>query len=62
MREKHPIDERFRALYEAEATPPSEVRESLAGRLDWDRAGRTTMWNRWFLIAAGVALLITGTL
>lgn len=62
MREKHPIDERFKALYEAEATPPDEVRDSLAGRLDWDQAVRPTgTWSRWLLVAAGAALLITGT-
>lgn len=61
MREKHPIDERFKGLYEAEVTPPSEVRDALAGRLGWDLAGRTTgTWSRWVLMAAGAALLISG--
>lgn len=36
MQEKHPIDERFRTiLYEAEATPPEQVRSALAHRMGW---------------------------
>ena len=36
MREEHPIDERFKALYDAEAAPPGEVRDALAQQLGWD--------------------------
>lgn len=43
MREKHPIDERFKAaLYEAEATPPDHVRAALAQRMGWDKAPKAS--------------------
>jgi hypothetical protein len=41
MREKHPIDERFKALYEAEAVPPDHVRAALARRMGWDKAPKS---------------------
>lgn len=60
MREKHPIDERFKALYEAEISPPGELREALAGKLGWDQPARVTgTWSRWVLVAAGTAFLVT---
>lgn len=63
MREKHPIDERFNALYDAEVSPPDEVRDALAQHLGWD-PGRATgsPWRSWLLVAAGAALAVTSAL
>ncbi|MGV3637567.1 MAG: hypothetical protein ACO1NQ_07950 [Flavobacteriales bacterium] len=60
MREEHPIDERFRALYDAEAAPPSEVRDALARQLGWDtgvEAGST--WRPWTMLLVGAALAVS---
>lgn len=60
MREEHPIDERFKALYDAEAAPPGEVRDSLAQQLGWDTgtiAGST--WRSWSMLLVGAALAVS---
>ena len=60
MREKHPIDERFRqALYHREADPPEAVRAALAihlGRATTPRIGGT--W--WPMMIVAVGLVGTG--
>jgi len=62
MREKDLIDERFEALYDAEVTPPREVRDALAHQLGWDPGTKGAIgWRNWLLIAAGVALTISST-
>jgi hypothetical protein len=60
MREEHPIDERFKALYDAEAAPPGEVRDSLARQLGWD-AGATTSstWRSWSMLLVSAALAVS---
>ena len=60
MREEHPIDERFKALYDAEAAPPGEVRNALAQQLGWDTgtiAGST--WRSWSMLLVGAALAVS---
>lgn len=60
MREEHPIDERFKALYDAETAPPSAVRDALAQRLGWDAgtaAGST--WRSWSMLLVGAVLAVS---
>lgn len=58
MREKHPIDERFKALYDAEATPPEAVQEALAARMGWSGgSGAATPWKTWALWGAGALFM-----
>lgn len=60
MREKHPIDERFKALYDAEADPPEEVRDTLARHVGWGPGPKPAgQWRSWLFIAAGAALAVT---
>lgn len=59
MREEHPIDERFKALYDAEAAPPGAVRDALARQLGWDAgtaAGST--WRSWSVLLVGAVLAV----
>lgn len=60
MREKHPIDERFRqALYNREADPPEAVRAALGAHLGWSTAPRAGgSW--WSLAIVAVGLFGTG--
>lgn len=56
MREMHPIDERFKALYDAEATPPEEVRAAIGHRLGWNKSvGNGVSFPSTFLLLVGVA-------
>ncbi|MBL7951386.1 MAG: hypothetical protein JNM62_06665 [Flavobacteriales bacterium] len=58
MREGHPIDERFKALYDAEAAPPEAVHEALAARMGWSgRSGGGVGWRPW-LMAAGAIVVV----
>lgn len=60
MREEHPIDERFKALYDAEAAPPGAVRDALARQLGWDAgtaAGST--WRSWSVLLVGAVLAVS---
>lgn len=62
MREEHPIDERFKALYDVEVDPPDQVREAVARHLDQASAPKpTNFWRAWPLFIAGAALLATST-
>ncbi len=58
MREEHPIDERFSALYGAESTPPDAVRTALSARLGW--SGASAGWGLWrpWLIAGASVLVV----
>lgn len=38
MWEMHPIDEQFKRLYDAEATPPEEVRSAIGHHLGWNKS------------------------
>lgn len=59
MREEHPIDERFKALHDAEATPPEAVHEALAARMGWNGgAGGGAAWKPWLMAAS--ALVVVG--
>lgn len=60
MRERHPIDERFKALHDAEATPPEVVREALGQRLGWRDATPRTGHSRSWLPGTVGLLLISG--
>jgi len=56
MREMHPIDERFKALYDAEATPPEEVRAAIGHRLGWNKpVGSGASFTSMLLVAVGMA-------
>lgn len=59
MREEHPIDERFKALYDAELSPPQEVREALAQHMGWDTASAAGSWRNWLSLLAGAMLAVT---
>lgn len=59
MRERHLIDERFKTLSEAEATPPREVRDALASKLGWDAPEQSAGGLlQWLIPTAGLALLL----
>ncbi|MBL7939779.1 MAG: hypothetical protein JNL43_10500 [Flavobacteriales bacterium] len=60
MREKHPIDERFRqVLYNGEADPPEVVRAALGAHLNWTTAPRASRgW--WPVVIVAVGLISTG--
>jgi len=52
----HPIDERFKALYDAEATPPEEVRAAIGHRLGWNKPGASgPSFPSMLLLLVGVA-------
>ncbi|MBK7295187.1 MAG: hypothetical protein IPI91_00270 [Flavobacteriales bacterium] len=52
----HPIDERFKALYDAEATPPEEVRAAIGHRLGWNKSvGNGVSFPSTLLLLVGVA-------
>ena len=56
MREMHPIDERFKALYDAEATPPEEVRAAIGHRLGWNKpVGSGASFPSILLVLVGMA-------
>lgn len=58
MREKHPIDERFGPLHDAEISPPAAVRDALAQRFGWD-AGKSggAWWRNGLLLVSGIVLV-----
>jgi len=59
MREEHPIDERFSALYDAGSTPPESVRNALAVRFGWATETVAPPFWRPYLIAA-IGLFLVG--
>lgn len=61
MREEHPIDKRFKALYDAEATPPEAVHEALAARMGWS-AGTPggAAWKPWVMAASALVVIGVG--
>lgn len=59
MREKHPIDQRFKVLYHSEVDPPGSTRTHLADRLGWDKEPSVSgPWRNWLLIMAGAAMAV----
>lgn len=58
MREEHPIDERFSALYGAESTPPDAVRTALGAKLGWSGASAGWgLWRPWLITGASVLVV-----
>lgn len=58
MRERHPIDDRFRSLYDAEAAPPERVRMAIGHQLGWDRSmasGSASLISSALLLIGGAA-------
>jgi len=60
MREKHPIDERFRqAVYHGEADPPEAVHAAVAKHLGWSNTPQTGgYW--WPMVIVAVGVISTG--
>lgn len=59
MREKHPIDQRFKVLYDSEVDPPRSIRTHLADRMGWDKEPSASgPWRSWLLIMAGAAMAV----